>query len=113
MTLSELSIRRPVLAAVLSLLIAGGLTGVIYISDVAQRRLFKQETVGKGRMVLTIIGAFVVLVFVQLIPFLGSLAVFLLTVMGVGALKYQFMKQYQEGKKNERATKYTVSERLA
>ena len=46
------------------------------------------------RLVLTIIGAFVVLVLVQLIPFLGSLATFLLTVMGIGALKYQFMKQY-------------------
>jgi cytoskeletal protein CcmA (bactofilin family) len=82
-------------AAYLIMLIAGGLTGVIYISDVAQRRLFKKDTVGKGRMVLSILGAFVVLLLVQLIPFIGSLATFLLTVMGIGALKYQFMKQYQ------------------
>jgi hypothetical protein len=82
-------------AAYLLMVIAGGLTGVIYVSDVALRRLFKKETVSKGIMVLTLIGAFVVLGLVQIIPFLGSLAVFLLTVLGIGALKYQFWQQYQ------------------
>ena len=82
-------------AAYFVMLVIGGLTGVIYLADVALRRLFKKETAGKGLMVLSLIGAFIVLALVQLIPFLGSLAVFLLTILGIGALKYQFWQQYQ------------------
>jgi hypothetical protein len=82
-------------AAYFLMVITGGLTGVIYLSDVTLRRLFKKEAAGKGAMVLTLIGAFLVLGLVQLIPLLGSLAVFLLTVLGIGALKYQFWQQYQ------------------
>jgi cytoskeletal protein CcmA (bactofilin family) len=82
-------------AAYFLMVVIGGLTGVIYVSDVALRRLFKKETVSKGLMVLTLIGAFVLLGLVQLIPLLGSLAVFLLSVLGIGALKYQFIQQYQ------------------
>jgi hypothetical protein len=37
----------------------------------------------------------VVLGLVQLIPLLGSLVVFVLMVMGIGALKYQFWQQYR------------------
>ena len=82
------------LAAYLLMVVSGGLTGVVYVSDVTLRRLFKKESAGKGVMVLVLIGAFIVLGLVQLIPFLGSLVVFLLTVMGIGALKYQFWQQY-------------------
>jgi hypothetical protein len=77
------------------MLVSGGLTGVVYVSDVALRRLFKKESAGKGMMMLTLIGAFVVLGLVQLIPLLGSLVVFVLMVMGIGALKYQFWQQYR------------------
>jgi hypothetical protein len=83
------------LAAYLLMLVSGGLTGVVYVSDVALRRLFKKESAGKGMMMLTLIGAFVVLGLVQLIPLLGSLVVFVLMVMGIGALKYQFWQQYR------------------
>ena len=82
-------------AAYLLMVVTGGLTGVIYLADVALVRLFKKEQAGKGIMVLTLIGAFIVLGLVQLIPLLGSLAVFLLTVLGIGAIKYQFWQQYQ------------------
>jgi len=82
-------------AAYLLMVIAGGLTGVIYVSDVTLRRVFKKETASKGVMVATLIGAFVLLGLVQIIPFIGSLVVLLLTVMGIGALKYQFWQQYQ------------------
>jgi len=82
-------------AAYFLMVVIGGLTGVIYLSDVTLRRLFNKATPGKGLMVLTLIGAFIVLGLVQLIPLLGSLAVFLLTVLGIGALKYQFIQQYQ------------------
>ena len=82
-------------AAYLLMLVLGGMTGAIYLSDVTLRRLFKKEAAGKGVMVLTLIGAFILLALVQIIPFLGSLAVLLLTVMGIGALKYQFWQQYQ------------------
>jgi hypothetical protein len=67
----------------------------VYVSDVALRRVFKKESAGKGAMVLALIGAFIVLGLVQVIPFLGSLAVLLLMVMGIGALKYQFWQQYK------------------
>ena len=82
-------------AAYFLMVVIGGLTGVIYVSDVTLRRLFNKATPGKGIMVLTLIGAFIVLGLVQLIPLLGSLAVFLLSVLGIGALKYQFIQQYQ------------------
>ena len=82
-------------AAYFVMLVIGGLTGVIYVADMALRRLFNKATAGKGVMVLSLIGAFIVLGLVQLIPFLGSLAVFLLTILGIGALKYQFWQQYQ------------------
>jgi len=82
-------------AAYFLMVVFGGLTGVIYVSDVALRRLFNKATPGKGIMVLSLIGAFIVLGLVQLIPLLGSLAVFLLSVLGIGALKYQFIQQYQ------------------
>ncbi len=81
-------------AAYLLMVIAGGMTGVIYVSDVALRRLFNKEAASKGVMVATLIGAFVLLGLVQIIPFIGSLVVLLLTVMGIGALKYQFWQQY-------------------
>ena len=77
------------------MVVIGGLTGVIYLSDVTLRRLFNKATPGKGLMVLSLIGAFIVLGLVQLIPLLGSLAVFLLSVLGIGALKYQFIQQYR------------------
>ena len=82
-------------AAYLVMVVTGGFTGVIYLADVALVRLFKKEKAGKGIMILTLIGAFIVLGLVQLIPLLGSLAVFLLTVLGIGAIKYQFWQQYQ------------------
>jgi hypothetical protein len=82
-------------AAYLLMVVSGGLTGVIYLADVALVRLFKKEKAGKGVMVLTLIGAFILLGLIQLIPLLGSLAVFLLTVLGIGAIKYQFWQQYQ------------------
>ncbi|KPK10062.1 MAG: hypothetical protein AMJ68_10365, partial [Acidithiobacillales bacterium SG8_45] len=82
-------------AAYFMMVVIGGLTGVIYVADVGLRRLFKKEKAGKGLMVLSLIGAFIVLGLVQLIPLLGSLAVFLLSVLGIGALKYQFIQQYR------------------
>lgn len=82
-------------AAYILIVVLGGMTGAIYLSDVTLRRLFKKETAGKGVMVLSLIGAFILLALVQIIPFLGSLAVFLLIVMGIGALEYQFWQRYQ------------------
>jgi cytoskeletal protein CcmA (bactofilin family) len=82
-------------AAYFLMVVIGGLTGVIYLSDVTLRRLFNKATPGKGLMVLSLIGAFIVLGLVQLIPLLGSLAVFMLSVLGIGALKYQFIQLYQ------------------
>ena len=84
-----------VAAAYIVMVVLGGMTGVIYVSDVTLRRLFNKETASKGVMVATLIGAFVLLGMVQIIPFIGSLVVLLLTVMGIGALKYQFWQQYQ------------------
>ena len=84
-----------VAAAYIVMVVLGGMTGVIYVSDVTLRRLFKKEAASKGVMVATLIGAFVLLGMVQIIPFIGSLVVLLLIVMGIGALKYQFWQQYQ------------------
>jgi len=82
-------------AAYLLMVVSGGLTSVIYVSDVALRRLFKKPEAGKGVTVLVLLGVFVLFALVQLIPLLGSLVVFVLSVMGIGALQYQFWQQYK------------------
>jgi len=82
-------------AAYLLVVVSGGLTSAIYVSDVALRQLFKKPEPGKGVMVLVLLAAFVLFALVQLIPLLGSLAVFVLSVMGIGALQYQFWQQYK------------------
>lgn len=81
-------------AAYLLMVVTGGLTGVVYVTDVALRRILKKESAGKGITVLILIVAFILLGLVQLIPLLGSLLVFVLTVMGIGALKYRLWQQY-------------------
>lgn len=84
------------LAAIyLLMVVSGGLTSVIYVSDVALRRLFKKHEAGKGVTVLVLLGAFVLFALVQLIPLLGSIVVLLLSVMGIGAMQYQFWQQYK------------------
>lgn len=82
-------------AAYLLMVVSGGLTSVIFVSDVVLRRLFNKPGAGKGLTVLVLIGTFILFALVQLIPLLGGLAVFLLTVMGIGALQYQFWQQYK------------------
>ena len=84
------------LAAVyLLMLVSGGLTSVIYVCDVALRRLFKKPEAGKGVTVLVLLSAFVLFALVQLIPLLGSIVVFVLSVMGIGAMQYQFWQPYK------------------
>lgn len=83
------------IAAYLLMLIVGGMTGVIYVSDVGLRKIFNKDTVTKGLMIFTLIVTFLVLGIVQLIPVLGCLLVFLLLIMGVGALNQQLWQRYQ------------------
>ncbi|MEJ2451704.1 MAG: hypothetical protein P8047_13725, partial [Gammaproteobacteria bacterium] len=82
-------------AAYLLMVVSGGLTSVIYVSDVVLRRLFKKPEAGKGVTILVLLAVFVLFALVQLIPLLGSLVVFVLSVMGIGALQYQFWQQYK------------------
>ncbi|MEJ2362642.1 MAG: hypothetical protein P8Z75_14730 [Gammaproteobacteria bacterium] len=82
-------------AAYLLMVVSGGLTSVIYVSDVVLRRLFKKPEAGKGVTILVLLAVFVLVALVQLIPLLGSLVVFVLSVMGIGALQYQFWQQYK------------------
>lgn len=82
-------------AAYLLMVVSGGLSSVIYVSDVVLRKLFKKTEAGKGVTVLVLVGVFILFALVQLVPLLGSLAVFLLSVMGIGALLHQFWQQYR------------------
>ena len=83
------------MAAYLLMIVIGGITGVVYVSDVALRRLFDKAEAGKGLKLVALTGAFVVLGLVQFIPLLGGLVVLMITVLGIGALKYQLWIQYK------------------
>ncbi len=89
-------IALPLLAWYLLTLLGGFLTGVLYVGDVGLRLLGKAESGGKGWRVLSILLALIVIVLVQIIPVLGGLAVFVLFVLGLGALHLQVWRRYSE-----------------
>jgi cytoskeletal protein CcmA (bactofilin family) len=89
----------PLLAWYLVSLLGGFLTGVIFVGDAGLRLMGKDESATRGMRVLFIVVALVALVLIQIIPVLGGLAVFVLFLLGLGALQLQVWRSYSQNTK--------------
>jgi predicted permease len=89
----------PLLAWYLVSLLGGFLTGVIFVGDAGLRLMGKDESATRGMRVLSIVVALVALVLIQIIPVLGGLAVFVLFLLGLGALQLQVWRSYSQNTK--------------
>ncbi len=95
-TLIGVLVALPLLAYYLVSLLGGLLTGVIYAGDTGLRLMGKAETATKGMRILSIVVALVTLLLIQIIPVIGALAVFVLLLLGLGALQLQIWRTYSE-----------------
>jgi len=82
-------------ALYLLLLLFGFLCGVFYVADLVFG-LHKRDTVSHGRRLLTFAVALIAVMLLSLIPRLGGLLLFILMLLGTGALKLCFYRAYQE-----------------
>lgn len=74
-------------------LVIGSILGMFFLSTLLAR-LIRWDVSSRGRRVLVLLGAFVLLGLVQLIPFLGGLATFLLLLLGLGAGTIVLFRRY-------------------
>ncbi|MFQ5937096.1 MAG: polymer-forming cytoskeletal protein [Acidiferrobacterales bacterium] len=77
-------------------LIAGYLTGVLYVSDVGLRWALDSPRPSTGVRVVSIIAGVLALGIVGLIPLIGGLVALLVLLVGLGALKLQTVHAYVE-----------------
>jgi cytoskeletal protein CcmA (bactofilin family) len=75
-------------------LLAGFLIGVVWVGEVGARLIRRDAGASPGIRVLSLAVALVILGLLCLVPFLGGLVWFLLTLFGVGAGILQFSRQY-------------------
>jgi len=95
-TLIGVLVALPLLAWYLVSLLGGFLTGVISVGDAGLRLMGKAGSGAKGMRVLSIVVALVALLLIQIIPVVGGLAVFVLFVLGLGALQLQIWRSYSK-----------------
>lgn len=69
------------------MLLAGYLTGVLFLGDAGLRLLGRGERPGRGAQLLALVAALVALALLWPIPFVGGLCVLLVLLFGAGALK--------------------------
>jgi len=93
-TVVGMLVALPLFAWYLVSLLGGFLTGVIFVGDTGLRLMGRAGTAGKGMRVLSIVIALAVLVLIQMIPVLGGLAVFVLFLLGLGALQLRLWRVY-------------------
>ena len=95
-TLIGVLVALPLLAWYLVSLLGGFLTGVISIGDAGLRLMGKADTGTRGMRVLSIVVALATLLVIQIIPVAGALALFVLFVLGLGALQLQIWQAYSQ-----------------
>lgn len=83
------------LAAYLIMLLAGFLTGMLYLGDVGIRRLAPGRAQSRLAIVAALVAALVVLWLVRLIPLLGGIVTFLVLLFGTGALLLGVYERYR------------------
>lgn len=80
-------------ALYLILLLAGFLTGIFYLGDLGAG-MRKREEISRARRLLSFMVALIVVVLLGLIPFLGTLFLFALMLLGVGVLNLNVFRPY-------------------
>jgi cytoskeletal protein CcmA (bactofilin family) len=83
----------PLLALYFVALVIGSMLGMVQLGDWLAR-LVRWEISSRGRRVVSIIVAFILLGIVQLIPFLGGLATFIILLLGLGAGTIVLFRNY-------------------
>lgn len=83
-----------VLALYFVALIAGLLVGMIWIGDFGFRRLGKTPDESKWIRAWSIVAAAAILLIIGFIPFIGGLVLFLVLLLGIGALELFFYRLY-------------------
>ncbi len=82
------------LAVYLLVILFGLLTGMLYFSDLALRRIFKQAQSSKAKRIVTFIVTTIIIYFLILIPILGALLLLFMLVAGIGAIQLQLWQKY-------------------
>lgn len=82
------------LASYFVFLLAGYLTGALYLGDIGIRWLHKGSERSKQWRVLSIVVALIVLAMVGLVPIVGGLVVFVVLLLGLGALNLRIYRVY-------------------
>lgn len=77
------------------LMLAGFLTGMLFVGDRLLRLLRHGEDVRYSKRLLSLIAALLILWLIGFLPVVGGLAVFLLLVFGIGAVVLQMWRAYK------------------
>lgn len=77
------------------LLLTGFLTGMLFVGDRLLRLLRHGEDVRYSKRLLSLIAALLILWLIGFLPFVGGFAVFLLLVLGIGAVVLQMWRAYK------------------
>lgn len=85
----------PLMALFPVLLLAGFLTAMISLGDLALQRLGRGETAGRGTRALAIAAAFLALWLLCFVPGLGPLLLLALLLFGAGALSLTLWQRYR------------------
>ena len=78
-------------------LLVGFLTAVIFLGDTGFRLLQRKEILSRGERLLSIAGALLLIFILKLIPFAGAFLLFVLLLLGLGALTLQAYRTYSAG----------------
>lgn len=79
------------------LLLAGFLTGMLFLGDRLLRLLRHGDDVKHSKRLLSLIAALLLLWLIGFLPLVGGFAVFLLLVFGIGAVVLQMWRAYKGG----------------
>lgn len=83
------------LALYLVALLLGFLIGAFFLGDRAAR-LIKTDVGTRGRRILSVVFAILLLAFIQIIPVIGGLMLFVLLLLGLGAVTSQLHASYKQ-----------------
>ena len=95
-TVIGMLVALPLLAWYAVSLLAGLLTGVIFVGDAGLRLVGKGYTTTGGMRMLSIVLGLVALMVVQIIPVVGGLVMLVLFVLGLGALQLAAWRGYSQ-----------------
>ena len=93
-----------ILVLYLLMLLAGFVTGMLFLGDGLLRITRQPRDAARGRRVLSLATAFLILWLLGFIPVIDTLLIFAATVLGTGALKLQMYRMYMAYREVEAGT---------